>query len=89
MLPMILKNNPNSEEYIFIQHGAPCNTSKKTQKCLEKQINFWSKEVRPHKSLDLNSMDFMDGQKFKYRPANNSNLVLESSRAWYPRKGLH
>ncbi len=29
-----------TEEYIFMQDGAPCKTSKKTQKWLEKQANF-------------------------------------------------
>jgi hypothetical protein len=32
LLPLILKNNSHPEEYIFMQDGAPCNTSKKTQK---------------------------------------------------------
>ncbi len=58
MLPLILKNNPYHEEYIFMQGGAPCNTSKKTQKWLKEQINFWSKEVWPPRSHDLNSVDF-------------------------------
>ncbi len=40
MLPLILKNNPYPEEFFFMQYGAPCNTSKKTQKWLEEQINF-------------------------------------------------
>ncbi len=58
MLPLILKNNPYPEEYIFFQDKAPCNTSKKTQKWLEEQINFWSKEIWPLKSHDLKSVDF-------------------------------
>ncbi len=58
MLSLVLKNNPYHEEYIFMQDGAPCNTSKKTQKWLEEQINFWSEEVWPPRSHDLNSVDF-------------------------------
>ena len=45
--------------FIFQQNGAPSHMSKKTQKwCQDHFPGFWSKEVWPPSSPDLNLMDF-------------------------------
>ena len=53
------KKHFKDKPFIFQQDGAPSHTSKKTQKwCQDHFPGFWSKEVWPPSSPDLNPMDF-------------------------------
>ena len=53
------KKHFKDKSFIFQQDGAPSHTSKKTQKwCQDHFPGFWSKEVWPPSSPDLNPMDF-------------------------------
>ena len=53
------KKHFKDEPYIFQQDDAPSHTPKKTQKwCQDHLPGFWSKEVWPPSSPDLNLMDF-------------------------------
>ena len=54
-----VKKHFKDKPFIFQQDGAPSHTSKKTQKwCQDHFPGFWSKEVWPPSSPDLNPMDF-------------------------------
>lgn len=87
VLPWIQKNYPDPREYIFMQDGAPCHTSKITQKWLEEHLNFWPKEVWPPSSPDLNPLDFsiwakVQAQSCKQQHPNLGKLKSSVFRAW-------
>jgi hypothetical protein len=57
--PWIRKTYGLGAEYVLMQDGAPCHTSKKTQKWLEdNNVKFWPKEIWPPNSPDLNPLDY-------------------------------
>ncbi len=55
-----IKNTYGLEaNYVLMQDGAPCHTSKKTQKWLEdNNIKFWSNDIWPPNSPNLNPLDY-------------------------------
>ena len=54
-----MKEHFQNDQFIFEQDSAPSHTSKKTQEwCQSYFPRFWSKEMWPPSSPDLNSMDF-------------------------------
>ena len=57
--PWVQRTYGLGANYVLMQDGAPCHTSKKTQKWLEdNNVKFWSKEIWPPNSPDLNPLDF-------------------------------
>ena len=57
VLPWLQKTYRNG--YVFTQDGAPAHTAAQTQAwCTENLSSFWSKEMWPPSSPDLNPMDF-------------------------------
>ena len=58
VLPWLKENYPNNN-YVWQQDGAPAHTAKKVQKFCKKNLaKFWSKEMWPPSSPDLNPLDF-------------------------------
>ena len=74
--------------FIFQQDGAPSHTSKKTQKWYQDHFSgYWSKEVWPSSSLDLNPMDFCVWSRVEADACASSHVsvgALKSSleKAW-------
>jgi hypothetical protein len=57
--PWIQRNYGLKGDYVLQQDGAPCHTSKRTQKWLaDNGVKFWPKEIWPPNSPDLNPLDF-------------------------------
>jgi hypothetical protein len=71
-----------------MQDGAPCHTSRKTQKWLEDNgVKFWAKEIWPPNSPDLNPLDFSIwayvARKACRQPhANVESLMASIKSAW-------
>lgn len=58
VLPWLRKTYPENN-FIWQQDGAPAHSSAKTQKFLREQMpEFWSKELWPPSSPDLNPLDY-------------------------------
>ena len=54
-----MKKHFGNENFTFQQDGAPSHMSRKTQAwCRANFQNFWSKEMWPPASFDLNPLDF-------------------------------
>lgn len=57
--PWIEANYPPGTRYVFQQDGAPAHTAKKTQDWLRGNlVSFWTKEMWPPSSPDLNPLDY-------------------------------
>ena len=64
-----MKEKFKNKSFTFQQDGAPSHTSKKTQKwCKEHFPSFWTKDLWPPSSPDLNPMDFCVGVFWKKKP---------------------
>lgn len=58
VLPWLKANYPQ-QNYVFQQDGAPAHTSNRTQEWLNRNMaEFWSKEMWPPQSPDLNPLDY-------------------------------
>ena len=67
---------------IFQQGGAPSHTSEKTQKwCQYHFPGFWSKEVWPPSSPDLNSIDFCVWSHLKADACASSHVSVEALKS--------
>ncbi len=54
-----LKANYQEGNYVLTQDGGPCHTAKKVQKfCKADFADFWSADVWPSSSPDLNLLDY-------------------------------
>ena len=54
-----MKKDFGNKNFTFQQDGAPSHMSRKTQAwCRANFLNFWSKEMWPPASSDLNPLDF-------------------------------
>jgi hypothetical protein len=87
VLPWIQKNFPDLSEVVFMQDGAPCHTAKSVQKWLSDNLNFWSKDMWPPSSPDLNPLDFSIWAYVQAMAGKSQHLNLESvkrsvSKAW-------
>jgi hypothetical protein len=86
--PWIRRTYGLDSNYVLQQDGAPCHTSRKTQKWLvDNQINFWPKEIWPPNSPDLNPMDYSVWAHVARRACRTSHSNVESlkvsiTRAW-------
>jgi transposase len=80
VLPWIKANFPNNDNVIFMQDGAPCHTAKLVQEWLSENIKFWSKEIWPPSSPDLNPLDFSIWAFVQARACNHQHPNLESLR---------
>lgn len=58
LMPWIKVNFGEDQLVVFQQDGAPCHTSNRTQAWLTENLNFWSKELWPPSSPDLNPLDY-------------------------------
>lgn len=87
VLPWLRKTYPDNN-YVWQQDGAPCHTSKKTQKFLQDNMaEFWGKDMWPPNSPDLNPLDFSIWAYIEKEACNKSHssvrdLKASISRAW-------
>ena len=58
ILPWIQNNFSDSDNIVLMQDGAPCHTAKSVQTWVENHVKFWSNEMWPPSSPDLNPLDF-------------------------------
>jgi hypothetical protein len=84
VLPWIKANFPNNNNVIFMQDGAPCHTAKLVQEWLSDNLKFWSKEIWPPSSPDLNPLDFSIWAFVQARACNHQHPNLESLRVSVP-----
>ena len=76
------KNHFKKKPFIFQQDSALSHTSKKTQKwCQDHFPGFWSKEVRPPSSPDLNSMDFCVRSLLETDACASSHVSVEALKS--------
>lgn len=86
--PWIISNYSPDVKVVFQQDGAPAHTSKKTQSWLSKNMpNFWSKELWPPNSPDLNPLDFsvwanVEAKACAKPHANVEALKTSITKAW-------
>ena len=87
VLPWITANYDDPRDPVFVQDGAPCHTAKITQKWLDENLNFWSKEMWPPSSPDLNPLDFsiwakVQSDACKDSHPNKEALIKSVTKAW-------
>ena len=90
LVPALLemKNHFMEKPFVFQQDGAPAHTSKKTQEWCKSQFpNFWSKEMWPPSSPDLNPMDFsvwaiLESEACAKAHKSVDDLKASLKRAW-------
>ena len=76
------KKHFKDKPFIFQQDGAPSHTSKKTQKwCQDHFPGFWSKEVWPPSSPDLNPMDFCVWSVLEADACASSHVSVEALKS--------
>ena len=76
------KKHFKDKPFIFQQDGAPSHTSKKTQKwCQAHFPGFWSKEVWPPSSPDLNPMDFCVWSVLEADACASSHVSVEALKS--------
>ena len=76
------KKHFKDKPFIFQQDGAPSHTSKKTQKwCQDDFPGFWSKEVWPPSSPDLNPMDFCVWSVLEADACASSHVSVEALKS--------
>jgi len=80
VLPWIQDNFPDPSEIVFMQDGAPCHTAKSVQKWLRENLNFWSKEMWPPSSPDLNPLDFSIWAYVQAKACKSQHPNLEAMR---------
>ena len=77
-----VKKHFKDKPFIFQQDGAPSHTSKKTQKwCQDDFPGFWSKEVWPPSSPDLNPMDFCVWSVLEADACASSHVSVEALKS--------
>jgi inhibitor of nuclear factor kappa-B kinase subunit alpha len=87
LVPWLRKNYPEGN-YVFQQDGAPAHTSNRTQKWMAENLaNFWSKEVWPPSSPDLNPLDYsvwgvLEGKACKTSHPSVDALKVSIVKAW-------
>lgn len=83
-----LKDNFPRNDYVFQQDGAPWHAAKTTQRFLKDNMrNFWSKEMWPPSSPDLNPLDYsiwgvMNSKACAKSHRNLADLRASILRAW-------
>ena len=86
--PWIKSNYSPDVKVVFQQDGAPAHTAKKTQEWLKENIpNFWSKDIWPPNSPDLNPLDFsvwanVESQACKKPHKNVQDLRSSVAKVW-------
>ena len=77
-----MKEKFKNKSFTFQQDGAPSHTSKKTQKwCEEHFPSFWTKDLWPPSSPDLNPMDFCVWGILEKEACSSPHNNLEDFRA--------
>ena len=77
-----MKEKFKNKSFTFQQDGAPSHTSKKTQKwCEEHFPSFWTKDLWPPSSPDLNPMDFCVWGILEKEACSSPHNNLEDLRA--------
>ena len=92
-----MKEKFKNKSFTFQQDGAPSHTSKKTQKwCEEHFPSFWTKDLWPPSSPDLNPMDFcvwgiLEKEACSSPHNNLEDLRASLKQAWekIPQDALH
>ena len=87
LLPWIKANFDEDDYIVFQQDGAPCHTSKRTQAWLTENLNFWSKELWPPSSPDLNPLDYsiwayVQDRACQHAHPNENSLKSSIRKAW-------
>ena len=91
LTPAFVKLNSKhfkNDQFIFQQDGAPSHTSKMTEEwCRSHFPRFWSKEMWPSSSPDLNLMDFsvwsiLDKNAYSMPHKNVESLKKFLTREW-------
>lgn len=87
VLPWVTKEYGHRPNVVFQQDGAPCHTSIRSQRWLEEHLPFWSKDMWPPSSPDLNPLDysvwrFMKAKACANRHSNTTALKRTITRAW-------
>lgn len=81
VLPWITSTYGKDANIVFQQDGAPAHTSKKTQMWLKDNMpQFWSKEMWPPSSPDLNPLDFSVWANIEARVCEHPHSNLNSLR---------
>lgn len=74
-----MKEHFKRENFTFQQDGAPSHTSNKTQAwCRDNFPRFWSKELWPPSSPDLNPMDFSVWSMLETEACRSPHTTVES-----------
>lgn len=87
VLPWLRKTYPDNN-YVWQQDGAPCHTSRKTQKFLQDNMaEFWGKDMWPPNSPDLNPLDYsiwasIEKEACKKPHSSVSSLKASIRQAW-------
>ena len=83
-----MKRHFRNENFTFQQDSVPSHTSRKTQAwCRANFLNFWSKEMWPSASPDLNSLDFNIWSILEAEACANTHGTIEGlkvslKKAW-------
>ena len=74
-----MKRHYKNDIFIFQQDGAPSHTSQKCQEwCKRGFPRFWSKEIWPPASPDLNPMDFLVWSTLEQKACSISHPNIEA-----------